>query len=92
MNGPVNNPLNGQSGTCLAGGGGRYRGVGAGEIINWVQNSGRTLGTDGIGYTFFSYGNFSKFANNPAYGYATVNNVDPILASYGPQNSTGAAL
>lgn len=90
VDGSVNNPLNAQSGTCLTGGGGRYRGVGAGEIITWVQKSGSTLGTDGIGYTFFSYGNSSKFANNPAYGYATLNNVDPIWASYGLQNSTGA--
>ncbi len=85
-----NNPLNNQAGTCLAGLGGRYRGVGAGEIINWVQNSGSILGTDGIGYTFFSYGNVSKVANKTAYGYATLNNVDPIFASYGYQNSTGA--
>ncbi len=84
-----NNPLNNQSGTCLNGLGGRYRGVGTGEIINWVKGSGSILGTDGIGYTFFSYGNVSKLANNPAYGYVTVDNVDPIFASYGPQNSTG---
>src|SRR5271169_4262124 len=71
VNGLVNNPLNAQAGTCLTGAGGRYRGVGAGEIISWVQKSGSILGTDGIGYTFFSYGNSSKFANNPAYGYAT---------------------
>ena len=84
------NPLAGQSGTCLNGLGARYRGVGAGEIVNWVLNSGSLLGTDGIGYTFFSYGNVSKQANKSAYGYATLNNVDPIFASYGPQNSTGA--
>ena len=89
VNAPVNNPLNNQSGTCLAGLGGRYRGVGAGEIISWVQKSGSILGTDGIGYTFFSYGNASKFANNPAYGYATLNNVDPLWASYGPQSQSG---
>ncbi|MGA9644014.1 MAG: hypothetical protein WBQ72_21630 [Terriglobales bacterium] len=89
VNAPLNNPLNNQAGTCLAGLGGRYRGVGAGEVINWVKNSGSLLGTDGIGYTFFSYGNASKFANNPAYGYATLNNVDPLWASYGPQSSTG---
>jgi len=90
VNAPVNNPLNAQAGTCLTGSGARYRGVGAGEIITWVQKSGSLLGTDGIGYTFFSYGNSSKFANNPAYGYATFNNVDPIWSSYGNQNSTSA--
>ncbi len=89
VNAPVNNPLNAQAGTCLTGLGGRYRGVGAGEIVTWVQKSGSILGTDGIGYTFYSYGNVSKFANNPAYGYATVDNVDPIWQSYGPQLSTG---
>jgi hypothetical protein len=86
----ANNPLDAQSGTCLNGLGARYRGVGAGEITKWVLNSGKNLGTDGIGYTFFSYGNFSSVANNSAYGYATLNDVDPIFASYGPQNSTGA--
>lgn len=85
----ANNPLAGQSGTCLNGLGARYRGVGAGEIISWVQNSGKNLSTDGIGYTFFSYGNVSKLGNNAAYGYATLNDVDPIWTSYGPQNSTG---
>ena len=87
-----NNPLNNQPGTCLNGLGGRYRGVGAGEIISWVQNSGSKRGTDGIGYTFFSYGNASKFANNSNYGYATVDNVDPIFNSYGPQTATGTGF
>lgn len=89
VDGPVNNPLNAQAGTCLAGLGARYRGVGAGEIVNWVLNSGSIRGTDGIGYTFYSYGNVSKFANNPNYGYATLDDVDPIWTSYGPQLSTG---
>jgi hypothetical protein len=85
-----NNPLAGNAGTCVTGSGARYRGVGAGEIVNWVKNSGATLGTDGIGYQFFSFGNVSKFAGSSVYGYATLNNVDPIFASYGPQSSTGA--
>jgi hypothetical protein len=84
-----NNPLAGQSGTCLNGSGARYRGIGAGEMTNWVTNSGKLLGTDGIGYNFFSYGNVSKNANNAAYAYVTLDNVDPIFASFGPQNSTG---
>jgi hypothetical protein len=92
VNGPVNNPLTAQSGTCLNGSGGRYRALGAGEEINWVLNSGKNLGTDGIGYTFFSYGNVSKLANNPNYAYVTLDNVDPIFASYGVQNSTGKGL
>lgn len=88
----LNNPLNNQTGTCLAGSGGRYRGIGTGDMQNWVLNSGAKLGTDGIGYQFFSFGNFSPFAGNSAYGYATLNNVDPIFASYGPQISTGSPL
>lgn len=84
------NPLAGQSGTCLNGSGARYRSVGSGEEVNWVQKSGSLLGTDGIGYAFFSYGNVSKLANSAAYAYITVDNVDPIFASFGPQNSTGA--
>ena len=89
VGGVVSNPLDGQAGTCLNGLGARYRGIGAGEITSWVQNSGSILGTDGIGYNFFSYGNVSKVANNPAYAYVTLDNVDPIFASFGPQNSTG---
>lgn len=92
VNGGTNNPLNAQAGTCLAGLGARYRGVGAGDIDNWVLNSGAKLSTDGIGYQFFSFGNVSKFQNNSAYGYATVNGVDPIFANYGPQVKTGAPL
>lgn len=38
---------------------------------------------DGIGFTFFSYGNVSSIANNPSYGYIALNGVDPIFASYG---------
>ena len=85
----ANNPLAGQSGACLAGGGGRYRAIGTGEEVKSVQNSGANIGTDGIGYTFFSYGNVGSIANQAKYGYITLNNVDPIFASYGPQSSTG---
>ena len=90
-----NNPLNAQSGTCLSGAGARYRGVGNGEVVNWVKNTDSASpfpGIDGISYQFFSFGNVSKFAGNSAYGYATYNNVDPIFASYGPQISTGLPL
>jgi hypothetical protein len=86
----ANNPLSGQAGTCLNGLGARYRAIGSSEETKSVQNSGAKFGGfDGIGYGVFSYGNFSSIANNPAYGYITLNNVDPIFASYGPQNSTG---
>ncbi len=85
----TNNPLAAQSGTCLSGAGGRYRSIGSGEEVKWVLNSGKNLGTDGIGYTFFSYGNVSSVANNSAYAYAMLDNVDPIFTSFGAQNSTG---
>jgi hypothetical protein len=86
----TNNPLAGQPGTCLNGLGARYRAITASEETKSVQNSGAKFGgIDGIGYGVFSYGNFSSIANNTAYGYVTLNDVDPIFASYGPQNSTG---
>jgi len=86
------NPLAANSGTCLSGSGGRYRAIGTGEEVKSVQKSGTNYSTDGIGYTFFSYGNVSSIANQAAYGYITLNNVDPIFSSYGPQNSTGAGF
>lgn len=90
VGGVLNNPLAGQSGTCLNGLGARYRAIGSSEETKAVQNSASKFGgTDGIGYGVFSYGNFSAIANNSSYGYITLNNVDPIFASYGPQNSTG---
>jgi len=92
VNGAVNNPLAGQPGTCVNGAGARYRAIGTGEEVKSVLNSGTHYGTDGIGYAFFSYGNVSTIANNNAYGYITLNNVDPIFASYGPQSSTGAGF
>jgi hypothetical protein len=78
----LNNPLAGNAGTCLAGAGARYRGIGTGEVVKSVLNSNKNLGVDGITYTFFSYGNVSSISNNPAYGYITLNGVDPIFASY----------
>ncbi|MGB8010976.1 MAG: hypothetical protein WCF68_05140 [Terriglobales bacterium] len=86
----ANNPLAGQAGTCVSGLGARYRAIGSSEETKAVQNSAAKFGgTDGIGYGIFSYGNFSSIANNNNYGYITLNNVDPIFASYGPQSSTG---
>jgi len=82
-----NNPLKAQAGTCAAGAGSRYRGIGTGEVVKGVLHSGDgtlvATKADGITYTFFSYGNVSSLANNPNYGYITLNGVDPIFASYG---------
>lgn len=78
--GGTGNPLND---ACSAGGGSRYRAIGTGEAVNSVRDSQTDHGTDGIGYSFFSYGNISGIANNNGYGYITVNGVDPIFQSYG---------
>jgi hypothetical protein len=75
------NPLAGK--VCTAGGGKRYRGIGTGEEVALVQNSTTNFGTDGIGYTFFSYGNVSSIANNSNYGYLTLNGIDGIFHRYG---------
>jgi hypothetical protein len=48
-----------------------------------VQNSGTNNGTDGIGYTFFSYGNVSSIADSSSYGYLTLDGIDGIFHRYG---------
>jgi hypothetical protein len=75
------NPLVEQA--CAGGGGVRSRAIGTGEEVKSVLNSNANTGEDGIGYTFFSYGNVSSIANNSAYGYVTLNGVDPIFHKYG---------
>ena len=87
------NPL---SKACTAGGS-RYRAIGTGEEVLSVQNSVTDHGTDGIGYTFFSYGNVSGIANSASYGYLTLNGIDGIFHKYGStidpgQPSTAGAL
>ncbi len=73
------NPL---SSPCTSGGS-RYRAIGTGEEVTSVQNSVTNHGTDGIGYTFFSYGNVSGIANSSSYGYLTLNGIDGIFHRYG---------
>ncbi len=75
------NPLSAQA--CAGGGGVRSRAIGTSEEVKSVQNSNANTDKDGIGYTFFSYGNVSSIANNSAYGYVTLNGVDPIFHKYG---------
>src|SRR5208282_3816918 len=83
VGGVVSNPLAGQAGTCLAGGGARYRAIGSSEEIKAVLNSSAKFGgRDGIGYGIFSFENLTTLANNTAYGYIQVEGVDPIFASY----------
>ena len=74
------NPLAGKP--CSAGGK-RFRAIGTGEEVKSVFNSGLNNGTDGIGYTFFSYGNVSSIAGNSNYGYLTLNGIDGIFHRYG---------
>jgi hypothetical protein len=64
-------------------GGSRYRAIGTGEEVSSVQDSGANHGTDGIGYTFFSYGNVSGIADSASYGYLTLNGIDGIFHKYG---------
>ena len=73
------NPL---SKACTSGGS-RFRAIGTGEEVSSVQNSGLNNGTDGIGYTFFSYGNVSPIADSTSYGYLTLNGIDGIFHKYG---------
>ena len=69
-------------------GGMRYRGIGTGEEVLSVHDSANgaifTGGNnrDGIGFTFFSYGNVSTLADQANYSYFQLNGVDPIFASY----------
>ena len=67
---------------CTAGGK-RFRAIGTGEEVKSVLNSGTNNGTDGIGYTFFSYGNISSIANSANYGYLTLDGIDGIFHKYG---------
>jgi hypothetical protein len=81
--GTASNPLNMK---CVTGPGVRYRGVGTGEIVGAVLNGNGSSffnGTDGIGYTTFSYGNVSKLAGSSSYGYLTLNGVDPMIGQPG---------
>lgn len=73
------NPL---ASTCKAGGK-RFRAIGTSEEVKSVLNSDTNNGTDGIGYTFFSYGNISTIADSASYGYLTLNGIDGIFHKYG---------
>jgi hypothetical protein len=67
---------------CTAGGK-RFRAIGTSEEVKSVLNSVTNNGTDGIGYTFFSYGNVSSIADNASYGYLTLDGIDGIFHRYG---------
>jgi ABC-type phosphate transport system substrate-binding protein len=76
---PSNNPL---YLPCTAGANGtpgyRLRAIGTGEMVGTAV----LKTTDSIGYTFWGFGNVSKIAGNPDYGYLTLDGIDPIQSSY----------
>lgn len=84
------NPLD----TPCAKGGNRTRAIGTGEMVNTAIFS----NADTLGYAFFGFSNVAKVANQAAYGYLTIDQVDPIFNDYNgtggdpgqPADSTGA--
>ncbi len=62
------------------GAGARSRAIGTGEEVKSVLNSVLNNAVDGMGFTFFSYGNVGSIASLPGYGYVPVDGVDPIFA------------
>jgi len=86
------NPLAGDGTTTF-----RWRAIGTGNEVKSVKYSksggsggdaGFTAhGMDGIGFTFFSYGNVSTIGANTNYSYITLNGVDPIWHNYVPGTS-----
>jgi ABC-type phosphate transport system substrate-binding protein len=72
-----------------AGGGVRLRAIGTGEEVPGVVggNSGQPATPDGIGYSFWSYGNLKPAAGKGH--YLTVDGVDPLFAS--PSDPTNTA-
>jgi hypothetical protein len=82
----ANNPLANLN--CGSGGGARYRAIGTGEEVKSVQNSVANTTRDGVGYTFFSFGNVQPISASANYGYIVLDGVDPI----GPFNAATKGL
>jgi hypothetical protein len=84
--GVIQNPLDALNGANCAStdnNGGRYRAIGTSQEVADVQTfTGIKGGIDGIGFTFFSYGNVGPIAGSVNYGYVQLNGVDPIFAKY----------
>jgi hypothetical protein len=76
---PGNNPLNLPCATVNGVAGNRRRAVGVSEDVS-SGIAGSTV-TDAIAYVSFSYGNISKLAGSPSYGYLTRNGIDGIQTS-----------
>jgi hypothetical protein len=75
--------------TACTAGGKRFRAIGTGEEVKSVLNSSTNNGTDGIGYTFFSYGNVSTIADSASYGYLQLDGIDGIFHKYGSRIDPG---
>jgi hypothetical protein len=73
------NPLASQP--CQSGVGFRSRAIGTGQEVQSVQESQTNNSLDGIGYTFFSFGNVSPIAASGNYGYLTLDSEDPIFST-----------
>ena len=62
--------------------GARYRGIGTGEVVKWVQNSAtRTSASTASPTRSSATGTSARSPITSAYGYITLNGVDPIFAS-----------
>jgi hypothetical protein len=91
--GVLQNPLAGQACAVSSGSGLRWRGIGTSEVVAAITTSNSTSKTtnptDGIAYTFFSYGNVSSLADSSLYGYIQLNGVDPIFQTYNSKVDPG---
>jgi hypothetical protein len=76
VGGVPTNPL--KDTACTGGVGFRSRAIGTSEEVNSVLNSQSNNGLDGVGYTFFSFGNVGAIAGKAAYGYIKLDGVDPL--------------
>jgi hypothetical protein len=88
----TNNPLQGQASACASGAGRRYRAIGTGEEVKSVLNSSSAFGAnnaDGIGFTFFGYGNVNTIAGQANYSYITIDGIDGIFQTYNTGSGAG---
>ena len=73
---------------CASGNYLRLRAIGTGQEVPdllGLNNSGAAVVSDGIGYAFWSYGNWAKSwaSNAPVGHYLTVDHIDPLFATAG---------
>jgi hypothetical protein len=73
------NPMKAQP--CASGTGFRSRAIGTGQEVQSVQESQTNNSLDGIGFTFFSFGNVNPIAASANYAYLTLDGNDPIWSA-----------